>query len=236
MNDKLSSSLSEEGGDAGISSLEMKLGKEDPAVKHQKSDTTTRDSSLQDETIEDPFAPRFGHSLSWSNVTMDIGPRRILNDLSGRIRPNEFCCILGASGAGKTSLLNTLAGKTRTGGNVKVTRDVKLDGVRIDPSSVETKRKISFVAQRDKLPETATVREAIHFSARMRSPRHMNHHQIDALVDAIINLLRLDHVKNELIGGSFVRGISGGEMRRVSLGVELVVRPSLLFLDEVTSG
>ena len=117
-----------------------------------------------------------------------------------------------------------------------MTRDVKLDGITIEPSSIEARRKISFVAQKDHLPATSTVREAIRFSARMRSNRSVTDEDVESLVNFVLRKLHLDAVADSLIGGNFILGLSGGEMRRVSLAVELVERPSILFLDEVTTG
>ena len=133
-------------------------------------------------------------------------------------------------------MLNCLAGKLRTSGNMIVHREVKLDGVTIDPSSVETKRKISFVAQHDNLHSTSTVREAVRFSARMRSARGITDAQINTLVDRILEKLRLDSIADKLVGGQFSgQRLSGGEMRRVSLGIELVVRPRYVILHTIPS-
>ena len=185
----------------------------------------------------DLFAPRPGHTLSWTNVNLKIGKKQILANHEGIIQPNEIVCIMGHSGSGKTSLLHVLAGKiSNRGKHQKVTSDVKLDGVTIEPSSIEARRKISFVAQRDNLPSTSTVREAIRFSARMRSNKSVTDEDVESLVNFVLRKLLLNEVADNLIGGAFIRGLSGGEMRRVSLAIELVERPSILFLDEVTTG
>ena len=109
-------------------------------------ESTTSDEASDVESSH-LFSPRTGHHMSWK-VSLSVGKKNILGDVHGSIRPHELCCIMGHSGSGKTSLLNVLAGKP-FGGKCQASSDVKLDGVAIDTSSLEWKRRIAFVAQTD---------------------------------------------------------------------------------------
>ena len=138
------------------------------------------------------------------------------------------------SGAGKTSLLNILAGRTQSSSALTVRADIRLDGRRVDPAAIEVRRRIAFVAQDDALAFTATPREAIRFSAKLRLPRITADDEIEALADAMLRELGLGRCADTMIGGKLVAGISGGERKRTSVGLELVTKPSLVFLDEPT--
>lgn len=95
---------------------------------------------------------------------------------------------------------------------------------------------VGFVPQQDILPPTLTVYEAVLFAARLRLPESIPLSEQLARVDDVIEKLGLTGVRNVRIGDGEKRGISGGEMRRVSIGLELVARPDVLILDEPTSG
>lgn len=143
---------------------------------------------------------------------------------------------MGPSGAGKTSLLNVLAGRVRTWGRLTVNANVLLDKRKVDPTDPRVRKSIAFVAQDDSLPSTATPREAIRFSAKLRLPAETKDEELDMITSALIEELGLTKCADSFVGGALVRGISGGERKRTSVGVELVVQPRLVFLDEPTSG
>lgn len=93
---------------------------------------------------------------------------------------------------------------------------------------------IAFVAQDDSLQVTSTPREAIRFSAKLRLPRSTTDSQLDKLTERMITELGLTACADTMVGGELIKGISGGERKRTSVGVELVVKPALVFLDEPT--
>jgi ABC-type multidrug transport system ATPase subunit len=90
--------------------------------------------------------------------------------------------------------------------------------------------------QEDSLTATATPREAFEFSARLRLPPTITAEERTRKVNEMIAILHLSSCADTMIGNELIKGISGGEKKRVSIGVELITQPSILFLDEPTSG
>lgn len=102
---------------------------------------------------------------------------------------------------------------------------------KVDPTAIEVRKQIAFVAQDDSLSFTATPREAIRFSAKLRLPKINTDEEIEELTTKMLEELGLGDCADTMIGGELVKGISGGERKRTSVGVELVTKPSLVFLD-----
>ena len=151
------------------------------------------------------------------------GEKRLLNNVWGEVPSTETTAIMGASGAGKTSLLNILAGRARTRGKIRIASDVRLENYSVDPTDIKIRKSIAFVAQDDSLQITATPREAIRFSAKLRLPRSTTDSQLDLLTTRMLDELGLASCADTIVGGPLIKGLSGGERKRASVGVELVV-------------
>ena len=162
--------------------------------------------------------------------------RKLLDNVWGEVPEKQTTAIMGPSGAGKTSLLNILAGRAASRGHVMIEADIRLSNYSVDPTNIAVRQHIAFVAQDDSLQVTSTPREAIYFSAKLRSPRATTESNLVKLVNKVLHELGLDHCADTYVGGPLFKGISGGERKRTSVGVELVVRPAMVFLDEPTSG
>ncbi|EGF79575.1 hypothetical protein BATDEDRAFT_17085 [Batrachochytrium dendrobatidis JAM81] len=138
--------------------------------------------------------------------------------------------VIGPSGAGKSTFLDILSGRAMKGvvkGTVTIGHDL----------SQSTFRKLSgFVDQEDVFMPTMTVREVLEFSAALRLPESLTRIERQQRVDEVLEELGLSHIQNSRVGNSMKRGISGGEKRRLSIGVELVTNPAVIYLDEPTSG
>lgn len=162
----------------------------------------------------------------------DSVPKKVILDhLDGIFRSGRLTAIMGPSGAGKTSLLDTLAGNL-LGGEISGT--VYVNGE--DYSGKKIKEISGFVFQDDVLLPTMTVREAIEQSATLRLPKSVSKMERARRVEDIIQLLHLEGCQNTKIGDSLKKGISGGERKRTSTAMELIANPPMLFLDEPTSG
>ncbi|XP_067115068.1 LOW QUALITY PROTEIN: broad substrate specificity ATP-binding cassette transporter ABCG2-like [Osmerus mordax] len=160
------------------------------------------------------------------------GPEKlILKDVSGIMRPG-MNAIMGPTGSGKTSLLDVIAGRKDPAG-------LRSGCVMVDGKVVTSDLRLmsAYVVQDDILMGTLSVRENLLFSANLRlDPKTHSSSQKHSRVDTIIQDLGLKDCSHTKIGTEFLRGVSGGERKRCSIGMELITSPSLLFLDEPTTG
>jgi ABC-type multidrug transport system ATPase subunit len=161
--------------------------------------------------------------------------KHILTDLSGKVTPGEMLAILGPSGAGKTTLIEILGGKSKIG---KTTGSVAFTAATnpAEETAIVKQPRIGYVDQQDILPSMLTVQEALLFAAQLRLPESVTQAQKLAKVFEVMKQLGILDIKDTRIGNHERRGISGGEQRRVSIGLELVACPDVLVLDEPTSG
>ena len=159
-------------------------------------------------------------------------PKEIIRGVSGTVKPGQFLAIIGASGAGKTTLLNFLSGR-EISQNLEKTGGIFINGENKD--NIRNFSSLSaYVQQDDILFQTMTVRECLEFAAKLKLPGSMANKI--ARVNILIHDLKLTKCANTRIGGPLVKGVSGGERKRTSIGVELITDPSLIFLDEPTTG
>ncbi|KAH8498980.1 hypothetical protein Peur_074129 [Populus x canadensis] len=190
--------------------------------------------AYQDKVAPDCGGER-GVYLVWEDLTVVLpnfgnGPtKRLLQGLRGFAEPGRITAIMGPSGSGKSTLLDSLAG--RLSRNVIMSGTVLFNGKKRRPDAG-----VAYVTQEDVLLGTLTVRETITYSANLRLPNTMTKGEIDDVVEATIMEMGLQECSDRVVGNWHLRGISGGEKKRLSIALEILTRPRLLFLDEPTSG
>lgn len=163
-------------------------------------------------------------------IPFEKGERKLLADVQGYVRPGKLTALMGASGAGKTTLLNALAQRLNFG---TVTGEFLVDG-RPLPKSFQ--RATGFAEQMDVHESTATVREALQFSALLRQPKEVPVEEKYAYCQTILDLLEMNDIAGATIG-TIGEGLNQEQRKRLTIGVELASKPELLmFLDEPTSG
>ncbi|KAL8833210.1 MAG: hypothetical protein Q9170_004405, partial [Blastenia crenularia] len=156
--------------------------------------------------------------------------KTILHDVSANMRNGSLTAILGGSGSGKTTLLHALSHRI-SGSRLRITGKILYNG---DPQISRTRN--AYVMQRDVLVPTLTVRETLLYAAELRLPPPTTAKERQQVVEDVILELGLKECANTRIGNNIHKGCSGGEKRRTSLGVQMLANPSVLFLDEVTTG
>ncbi|XP_010249907.1 PREDICTED: ABC transporter G family member 32 [Nelumbo nucifera] len=188
-----------------------------------------------------PFQPL---SMSFSNINyyVDVPVElkqqgvleerlQLLFNVSGAFRPGVLTALVGVSGAGKTTLMDVLAGR-KTGGHIE--GGIYISGY---PKKQETFARISgYCEQNDVHSPCLTVRESLLFSALLRLPQHVDLETQKAFVEEVMELVELTSLSGALVGLPGVDGLSTEQRKRLTIAVELVANPSIVFMDEPTSG
>lgn len=215
--------------------MEIEAGKPAGNALMRGAGLSPLSETLWKETTNIEFVGDVSARLTWKDLTVTVTlsngeTQKVLEGLTGYAEPGTFTALMGPSGSGKSTLLDALSSRLAT--NAFLSGTILLNG---------RKRKLSFgtaayVTQDDNLIGTLTVRETITYSARLRLPDKMAWSEKRALVESTIVEMGLQDCADTVIGNWHLRGISGGERRRVSIALEILTRPRLLFLDEPTSG
>ncbi|KAI4296391.1 hypothetical protein L6164_036354 [Bauhinia variegata] len=178
---------------------------------------------------------KMGMCLTWKDLWVTVasernGSRSILQGLTGYAKPGQLLAIMGPSGCGKSTFLDALAG--RLDSNTRQTGEILINGHKQTLAYGTS----AYVTQDDTLLTTLTVREAVYYSAQLQLPDTMSKSEKKERAEFTIREMGLQDSIDTRIGGWGVKGISGGQKRRVSICIEILTRPRLLFLDEPTSG
>ncbi|CAH2045518.1 unnamed protein product [Thlaspi arvense] len=211
------------------------LDDSDDGPSHQSRQSSVLRQSLRPiilkvfEELTYSIKSQTGKGRYWFGSEEPKPNRLVLNGVSGIVKPGELLAMLGPSGSGKTTLVTALAGRLQG----KLTGTVSYNG---DPFTSSVKRKTGFVTQDDVLYPHLTVMETLTYTALLRLPKELTREEKIEQAETVVSDLGLTRCCKTVIGGGLIRGISGGERKRVSIGQEMLVNPSLLLLDEPTSG
>ena len=192
--------------------------------------------SLQPDALVVPKAYRGEVRVDARGVTRQLesgafAGQIILDDVSLTIFPGEMVALMGPSGAGKTTLLEVLTGQRPPSAGT-----VLVNGLDLHQQRHTLADRIGYVPQEDVMHRDLTVFEVLHYAARLRLPSDLPDSALREHVERLIDRMGLAHIRDTLIGGESVRGVSGGQRKRVNIALELLTEPPLLFLDEPTSG
>ncbi|KAF0920711.1 hypothetical protein E2562_036412 [Oryza meyeriana var. granulata] len=155
----------------------------------------------------------------------------LLKGVSGSFRPGVLTALMGVSGAGKTTLMDVLAGR-KTGGYIE--GDITISGY---PKKQETFARISgYCEQNDIHSPHVTVYESLTFSAWLRLPSEVDSETRKMFIEEVMELVELTSLRGALVGLPGVNGLSTEQRKRLTVAVELVANPSIIFMDEPTSG
>lgn len=168
--------------------------------------------------------------LECKKADISISKKPILQQIDGAFIPGQLTALMGPSGSGKTTLMNSMSGR---GLGELVDGEILLNGKPLNKRKI---RNIScLVPQLDVLFAVLTARETLNYTARLAlsdlSPAGRKKR-----VQDVIASLSLEEVQDVLVGNEDIKGLSGGERKRVSIGMEMITNPSVMFLDEPTSG
>ncbi|XP_009343426.2 pleiotropic drug resistance protein 1 [Pyrus x bretschneideri] len=186
----------------------------------------------------EPYSITFDEIIYSVDMPQEMKTQGVLEDklvllkgVSGAFRPGVLTALMGVSGAGKTTLMDVLAGR-KTGGYIE--GDVKISGY---PKKQETFARISgYCEQNDIHSPHVTVHESLLYSAWLRLPPEVKAETRKLFIEEVMELVELKPLRQVLVGLPGVNGLSTEQRKRLTIAVELVANPSIIFMDEPTSG
>ncbi|GLC42336.1 hypothetical protein PLESTM_001322300 [Pleodorina starrii] len=209
--------------------VEMAAGKPNAA----SSSATAADGADSAITTSSPGGPG-GPGSGGGGGVLPLAARerlQLLGGITGFNEPGVLLALMGGSGAGKTTLMDVIAGRKTIG---EIGGTITVNGHRADPRAWS--RVMGYVEQFDIHSPGQTVVEALHFSARLRLPKSFSDAQVKSYVEEVLEIVDLLPLMGSLVGSPGVSGLSVEARKRLTIAVELVANPSCIFLDEPTSG
>nr|DAD28487.1 TPA_asm: hypothetical protein HUJ06_029955 [Nelumbo nucifera] len=215
------------------------------------NDVHVRTQKADSESLSSERTPRRGMILPFQPLSMtfhnvnyfvdmpkemsskDIPEKKLqlLSNVSGVFSPGILTALVGASGAGKTTLMDVLAGR-KTGGYIE--GDIRISGYPNEQSTFA--RIVGYVEQNDIHSPQVTVEESLLFSSSLRLPKEISEESSREFVEEVMTLVELDTLRHALVGLPGTSGLSTEQRKRLTIAVELVANPSIIFMDEPTSG
>eukprot|EP01088_Endostelium_zonatum_P016155 TRINITY_DN4248_c0_g1_i2.p1 TRINITY_DN4248_c0_g1~~TRINITY_DN4248_c0_g1_i2.p1 ORF type:complete len:561 (-),score=135.08 TRINITY_DN4248_c0_g1_i2:32-1714(-) len=241
----------------GIPLKRISKGKEKRDVKNSDDEGSDEGSESSEEGQTDETSPRRGIDLVFRDIRYSVKSREgvkekfqrlihrepapmkeIIKGISGRFERGRLYAIMGPSGAGKTTLLSILADRVKSGqGGSQLSGQILFNSFKKSQLPNGVRSAVAFVMQDDILLGNLTPREMLRFTAMLRLGRDVSHKEKYDKVEALLKSLVLVKCSDTRVGQPGVRrGISGGERKRTSIGMELITDPEMLFLDEPTTG
>ncbi|XP_058764379.1 ABC transporter G family member 1-like isoform X2 [Vicia villosa] len=173
-----------------------------------------------------------GITVTWENLEVIVtkNKKQILHGLTGYAQPGRLLAVMGPSGSGKSTLLDALAGRLRS--------DIQQSGKILINGKTQTLAygTSGYVTQDDAMLSALTAGETLYYSAQLQFPNSMSIAEKKRQADITLRKMGLQDAINTRVGGYGSKGLSGGQKRRLSICIEMLTRPRLLFLDEPTSG
>ncbi|KAK3598078.1 hypothetical protein CHS0354_014614 [Potamilus streckersoni] len=195
-------------------------------VKKQELDETRTLSLLQVSYVVKQWAGPW-----WKGACLrPVLYKTVLSNITMQLKSGQITALLGNSGSGKTSLLDVIS--CRSSGSV--TGKVYYNNHEVTEAIIQDHA--SYVMQADRLLPNLTVRETLLYTARLKLPGNTSYSEIKEKVQTVIMEMGLKNVADSRVGGQIIRGISGGERRRVTIAIQLLQNPDMVLLDEPTSG
>uniref|UniRef100_J3MUY2 ABC transporter domain-containing protein n=1 Tax=Oryza brachyantha TaxID=4533 RepID=J3MUY2_ORYBR len=210
-------------------------------VQMDYNNKTSGDSKVSTNQVKFPFQPL---SLAFSHINYFVDmPKemkkygihekrlQLLRDVSGAFRPGVLTALMGITGAGKTTLLDVLAGR-KTGGYIEGT--VKISGY---PKKQKTFTRVSgYCEQTDIHSPNLTIYESLQYAAWLRLPSHVKSCERAMFIKEVMDLVELTGLMNAMVGLPGATGLSAEQRKRLTIAVELLAGPSIIFMDEPTTG